>query len=416
MGNRTKTTVLAVAIFVLAAQAWGAQCTQPGHRIYGAQFGDSAQGLVLNNFTPDTETLAGSLIATDLTGAVTWTNCENVTYTRPASPTTILTIAGGDSVQEISTTAVVWTVEMSYLNQQLGRQGLLQLLDFDHEAIRLPNGWTAIIGHVEELVDCTEYPTQCPTGPTVGNDVDILGSAVVVVDTTGTIQWYWNPFLSLDIARAAILGETCTPHTSNGGCPIKLAPEANDWTHSNSLWFDPADNNLVLNIRNQDWTVKLDFNNGLGTGDIIWHLGNEGDFVLQPTSVVWPWFSHAHDVTSYAPGFYTFFDNGNTRVAPPPVGLGPGDSRGQAYSIDEVAMTATLIFSQDLGVYSPGSGTSQELSNGNYWFMAGRPEDKTTGNTFSRAFEITPAGTVVYQQSYTVKQYRASRFATLFTF
>jgi hypothetical protein len=416
--KRIKTTAigLAAAILSLAAQPVWAQCTLPTVTLTGGTNADPNETIVLNNFTPDTSTLAGDIIATNLSAVEQWSDCAKLTYTRPASPTTILGILGGNTVEEIGTSgSVVWSVTMQSVNKQLKTMNQLQIIDFNHEAIRLPNGWTAMIGHVEELVECSQYPAQCPTGPTVGNDIDVMGSAVVVVNSAGTVQWYWNPFVQLSLARPAVLGETCTPHTNNGGCPVKLAPVANDWTHSNSLWFDPVDSNLAISIRNQDWVVKVNFNNGLGSGDIIWHLGNEGDFTLAPTSVVWPWFSHQHDVTSFTPGMYTMFDNGNTRVSPPPLGVGSGTSRGQAYSIDEAARTATLTYSQTLDVYSPGSGTAQVLSNGNYWFLAGRPLN-SKHEAFSEAVEVTPGGVVVYEEKYTVKQYRSSRFANLFTF
>jgi hypothetical protein len=61
----------------------------------------------------------------------------------------------------------------------------------------------------------------------------------VVVDTTGTVQWFWNPYLSFDPGRRAILGEKCNSTEGyNGGCPITLATVANDWMHGNSLYFD----------------------------------------------------------------------------------------------------------------------------------------------------------------------------------
>jgi hypothetical protein len=68
----------------------------------------------------------------------------------------------------------------------------------NHEAIRLPNGWTAIIGHQEMMV-------------------------------TSAMQWVWD---SLDAARfpyldrRAVLVETCSP--GPGGCPITQAVTAQD--------------------------------------------------------------------------------------------------------------------------------------------------------------------------------------------
>lgn len=64
----------------------------------------------------------------------------------------------------------------------------------------------------------------------------------------------------------------------------------------------------------------------------------------------------------------TIFDNGNTRVTQPPIGIGPGNSRGMALTIDEVNLQATPAISVDLGVYAAAMGSAQLLTNGNYFF------------------------------------------------
>jgi len=85
-------------------------------------------------------------------------------------------------------------------------------------------------------------------------------------------------------------------------------------------------------------------------------------------------------------GVMTVFDNGNTRIAPPPIGLGssPGclpydcNSRGMALTFTEsvppAACTATsclvtAVLSSDLGYFSAAMGSAQLLSNGDYFFQ-----------------------------------------------
>ena len=53
-----------------------------------------------------------------------------------------------------------------------------------------------------------------------------------------------------------------------------------DWTHTNAILFSPDDGNLIVSVRHQNWVVKVDYANGVGTGDILWKLGYQGDFTL----------------------------------------------------------------------------------------------------------------------------------------
>jgi arylsulfate sulfotransferase len=405
--RRLSTIALLFGIFGMASALAG-QCTPPTSTVAGKSSGEP---LTVSNFV-NTKTWTGPMYAFNLSAAVTWQDCVNMMMTRPATAATMLILgpAGNDyQVQEINASgSVVWFVTMSVINAQLGP---LKLLDFNHDAIRLPNGWTAIIGHVEQFENCATYPAQC-NGATTGQ-VDLLGSAVVVVDTTGTVQWFWNPYLSFDPGRRAILGEKCNSTEGyNGGCPITLATVANDWMHGNSLYFDGNDSNLVFNLRNQDWALKLNFQNGAGNGNIVWRLGNQGDFTMLNTlNIPWPWFSHSHDLTrpDTQSTLYTLLDNGNTRVA-----SNPGEkSRGQVLTVNEATMEADIYFNVNLPYYSSALGTAQLLDNGHYWFLMGIPID-SKGAAFSEGVEVTPAGVKVFAQRSDGPRYRAPRMATLF--
>src|ERR1022692_3092406 len=79
---------------------------------------------------------------------------------------------------------------------------------------------------------------------------------------------------------------------------------------------------------------RPDYNNGTGTGNVLWLMGLGGAFAFNNIYAdPYPWFSHQHDAEIYntATGEFTVFDNGTTRVAPPPIGLGSGNSRGMVY-------------------------------------------------------------------------------------
>ncbi len=247
---------------------------------------------------------------------------------------------------------------------------------FHHDAIQtLPNGDTAALVSVEKILP---PGTQ---GDTSGLPVDILGDMIIVLDGNWHVKWYFDTFEhdggapQLDINRPPVLGETCGINQS--GCPPILllgpgiAPLARDWLHANSIYYWPQSKDLIWSSKNQDWVMKVDYNDGAGTGNILWRMGRDGDFMFNNiNNDPWPWFSAQHEVgmENSGAGPLTLFDNGDTRVSPPPLGLGSGNSRGMALTVDETSMQVTPVLSQDLGVFSTAGGSAQLLSDGNCFF------------------------------------------------
>jgi hypothetical protein len=183
------------------------------------------------------------------------------------------------------------------------------------------------------------------------------------------VVWYFDAFEhasgapQLDIKRAAVLGETCAANQS--GCPQGfllgdgIASLAKDWLHANSVYYWPAPQDgsakgdLIWSSRHQDFVMRVDYQDGTGTGNILWRMGNQGDFALNNVNNDrWPWFSHQHEAGIEANGDLTVFDNGNTRVAQLGGGCGPNDcdSRGMSLQFNESTMRVTPILSDDWAV------------------------------------------------------------------
>ena len=158
--------------------------------------------------------------------------------------------------------------------------------------------------------------------------------------------------------------------------------------------------------------MKVDYNDGAGTGDVLWRLGPGGDFSFNNTNGdPWPWNSHQHEAAmeNNGAGPLSLFDNGNTRISPPTgpnsstggtPGLGsncgPSDcnSRGLVLNVDETSMQVTPVLSQDLGYFGTAMGSAQLLENGNYFFLPAFVI-ASTRHVYSYAMEILPtAGTV----------------------
>ena len=209
----------------------------------------------------------------------------------------------------------------------MGFSGTLD--NFNHDVIALPNGhWIALV----------QVTRPCSAIPNCSGLPDILGDALVDLapqsDGTFTVPWTWSTFDHLDINRALM------------GYP--------DWTHSNAIVYSPDDGNLLLSIRHQSWIIKIDYANGSGAGDILWHLGYQGDFTLIGGTDPTDWFYAQHGPAFATPNTTGKFrlavmDNGNGRVFPSGVVCGSSGEPACLYSaaplleVDETAKTATII-------------------------------------------------------------------------
>jgi hypothetical protein len=250
----------------------------------------------------------------------------------------------GDTLRETNIDAV---------NAELAALGQHSISDFNHDAQRLPNGDTAVIATTPRTVNLHGVPTQ------------YNGDMVIVLDQNFQVAWVWDPFVWLDTNRLPTLGEG-----------------PGDWMHANSIAWSPADGNLLLSMRSQDWVIKIDYANGTGDGHVIWRLGPGGDFALHAFGPS-PWFSHQHDVRYINNSTLVLFDNGNVRQSI----NRRATSRGQELVLDEQTMQATLVVSVNIGEFAAALGSAQRLPNGDLSFDSGFTE---------RTFEVRPNGARTY--------------------
>jgi hypothetical protein len=294
----------------------------------------------------------------------------------------------GDTVRETNLDAV---------NAELTAMGHDQIYSFSHDVERLPNGQTAVIGLTERTVNINGTPT------------DYVGADIVVLDDNLQVAWVWDSFDHLDVNRGPVLGEVLQPGSQIPTASVPRLP-AVDWLHPNAVSWSPADGNLVLSIRNQDWVIKIDYRNGEGDGHVIWRLGQDGDFTVNSTDPN-PWFSHQHDAHYVDDTTMVLFDNGTTRRESDP----NANSRGQVWKLDEETMTATLVVNADLGSWAGALGAAQRLSNGNYSFTMGEigPEPPPP-HPPAQTIEVSPDGTRVYDLKDSQMEYRSFRIRTLY--
>ncbi|MCC6363465.1 MAG: aryl-sulfate sulfotransferase [Bryobacterales bacterium] len=349
--------------------------------------------------------IAQFMVATDLTGRMVWYylgEIETLTRSYAGGIFTGFTqhAQGEDSEQLVGefdllgiTTRVT---NAARINEQLAAMGKRPITGFHHEVARLPGGRILALANTEQMLSNVQEEAS---------PVDVLGDMILVLDQDMQVEWVWDAFEHMDVNRAAVLRETCTP--AGGGCPpFRQAAKANDWLHSNSVQLMP-DGHLLLSIRHQDWLVKIDYRNGKGDGHVIWRLGQYGDFALDSADPN-AWFSHQHDasVERGSPNRIMLFDNGNTRRA----GDGGAHSRGQVWELDEFNRKATLVFNADLGYYSAALGTAQRLPSGNYHFDLGFVTPAQ-----SESVEVDAYAQAVYRLQIGAAMYRTFRLRDIYT-
>ena len=362
--------------------------------------------------------MARAAVAHDMAGNVIWYGPPDLAYITRVEPGGfmwgLVGVPNGAIEQQLVrkidlTGRTVLETNAARVNEQLAARGLRSISAFHHEATPLPDGHIAVLGAVEKIVSDVQGP-----GP-----IDVVGDMIVVLDQSLNLIWAWDALEHLDIRRKAVLGELCP-----GSCsPMLLAKSGNDWTHGNSIRSTP-DGNLLYSSRNQDWLIKIAYENATGDGRILWRLGKDGDFAAVAKDS-YPWFSHQHDASFVPPSpsraspknratpplpLLLVFDNGNTRIA---AQADSGNSRGQLWEIDEANRTARLVLNADLGVYSWAVGAAEKLMDGNYHFDAGYVS--TPNSVTAHSFEVTPAGTIVYDALADTPLYRSFRMTDLYT-
>ncbi|HJZ58343.1 MAG TPA: aryl-sulfate sulfotransferase, partial [Gemmataceae bacterium] len=360
---------------------------------------------------PRTAVNAPPLIATDLAGHVTWyydLSQSGFTLDKGGQsliPGGTLLVNGVDQYTPIPTAPNVLReidlagnpireTNLAVLNVQLAALGYERVHAFHHDTRRLPDGSTVALTLTERTFDINGTPTN------------FVGEMVVVLDQDFQVKWAWDAFDHLDVHRGPVLGEVVAPGSPEPTAVVPKLP-AVDWLHVNAVSLAPADGNLVLSVRNQDWVIKIDYRNGTGDGHVLWRLGKDGDFALTAAGPG-AWFSHQHNAHYIDDHTLILFDNGNTRQASDPT----ASSRGQVWMLDETGMTATPVLSVDLGNYSFRLGSAQRLSNGNYSFMSG--SQGPVPNDIAESIEVRPDGSRSYVLKLAAPEYRSFRMRTLY--
>ncbi len=373
-------------------------------------------------------------VVTDLQGNVIWTLQPTLPAGRFFSPLKLLPnghflVVVTDQAEDNNASLVEYdlagTVISTFTSAQLstalatatcaGCQGH-NIGGMHHDYALLPNGHMIVI--VSETVSESGLIGQ-------PDPITVTGDLLVELDQNHNPVWAWSTFGHLDLNRH----------------PLTFP----DWTHTNAVVYTPDDHNLMISMRTQDWVIKIDYNDGKGTGNILWHLGYQGDFTLinngATTTDPSLWFYGQHDinvVSQKSAGVFsvTLFDDGNNRVVnnnndnSSICGEGsaaPCSSAAPILELDETAKTATIQFRSQPPVYTqpPGliefaafGGSSRLLANTDLEYdLCGLTASGTQNlNSMSDILEVAqPSGDIAWRMQLTGNYaYRSFRIPSLY--
>lgn len=257
-----------------------------------------------------------------------------------------LLLVTGVGVREIDLSGVIVSQFAQYQVQTAMQTAGYQLGDIvlHHDLQKMPNGHYLLLGQIQQNVVLTGESSA----------TNVTGDVLIDLDSNLNVTWVWNSFDHLDVNRHPV--------------------STTDWTHSNAVVLT-QDGNLLFSMRHQSWILKIDYQNGAGTGNILWRLGWQGDFALQsPALADWFYMQHYPNILSEHSGVMTLavFDNGDDRIVDMQgdvcgtIGQIPCYSRAVVMDVDEVNMTAMVQYAHSLSEYSFWGGSIQQMPNGNY--------------------------------------------------
>jgi arylsulfate sulfotransferase len=264
-----------------------------------------------------------------------------------------------------------------------------------HDILKLPNG---------HLICLVNYNPALPDG---SGYLPVTGDALVDWDPQQQRPvWVWSAFDHIPLTHA--------PYSTV------------DWTHANAVIYSPDDGNLILSMRNQNWIVKINYQDGAGDGSILWRLGPDGDFSLPSGQAPIEWNYGQHYPTVASPnsaGIFQlmFFNNGNNRLVDAAndvcgtPGFIPCYSSVPVFELNEITKTAQVVSEKKLSsAYSICCGSASQLPNGDLEYDVAF-DIYTPGLSFVQ--EVTQQATpqLVWQMNITGQlAYRAFRMPSLY--
>jgi Arylsulfotransferase (ASST) len=222
---------------------------------------------------------------------------------------------------------------------------------------------------------------------TVGNN-NLLYDRIVEEAANGTVLWSWDTYDHIPLSQLDEFNDTCD----------YFGQTVIDFTHANTLQWDYNNSIVYLNTRHTNTFYKIN----MTTGNIIWSLGEFGNFTLlnekgNPVNSLW---YHSHAPKLVEPNVFIMFDNDYHNATNP----NNSHSRIMEVTINEQNMTAWVSWSWEAPTqyWAPYWGKSDRLPNGNRIGVFGTQTHQFAenqpwvgNNTGAVLIEVNPQGQVV---------------------
>ena len=198
----------------------------------------------------------------------------------------------------------------------------MDLSTIHHEAWPMPNGNILTLSTTVHELTPEQREAFCPGDPAPFN---AISDVAVEFAPDGTTLRTWDLWDAIDVDEFPG-GEMCVE------VGIFAEPDTRDWTHANSVVYDPERDAVIISSRHTDQIVAFDHLDEEGPqSDVRWILGAGSTIPLdgEPT-----YYQHAVEVND--DGSLVVYDNGNSRPttsADDPEN--PPYSRAVIYDVDD---------------------------------------------------------------------------------
>lgn len=234
---------------------------------------------------------------------------------------------------------------------------------FHHENWPMPDGNVLALSTTIHELTPEQRSGFCP-----GDDLpfDVISDVVVEFAPDGTVRRTWDLWDAIDVDT--------TPGTDMCLDSGLFAGEVQrDWTHANSVVYDPVRDAVIVSSRHTDQIIALEHLDALGPqAEVRWILGVGATMPLDGDPTY-----HQHAVEVNADGSLVVYDNGNGR---PGTSADDPDnrpySRAVIYDVDDTSDDPTewsttqrwehrVDDADGTPIYTSFIGDADQLANGN---------------------------------------------------